>query len=247
MNTARAKALAKAMFRGEGAPVLPERGPALPLTQMLDTLRGLTDEQWARYAFSREPLERKFSGEQKQSLARRARECGAQWARRATEEYHTENPRALAAAMALEVRTPGMPAGGGPVIFAQFVKPNEITVYTDCIEKAREAAPGEYVHGERLFDTLLAHEIFHYIEETHEREIFTRTEKIELWKKPFSNRSPILCLGEIAGMAFAKELLRLPYSPYLLDVLLTYGYDGRAASDLYREILELADARGSQN
>lgn len=66
--------------------------------------------------------------------------------------------------------------------------------------------------------------------------IFTRTEKVELWRKPFSNRSAIACLSEIAAMAFAAELMELEASPYMLDVLLVYSYDRNAAWGLYDEI-----------
>jgi hypothetical protein len=92
-----------------------------------------------------------------------------------------------------------------------------------------------------IFDILLAHEIFHGIEYTNKDLIYTKTEKVELWRKPFSNRSPIICLSEIAGMAFAKELLNLDFSPFLFDVFLMYGYNKEAATCLYEDILEIAN------
>lgn len=70
-------------------------------------------------------------------------------------------------------------------------------------------------------------------------DIYTRTERVELWRKPFSNRSSIVCLSEIAAMAFAKRLLDLPFNPYALDVLLVYPYDANAAFGLYAEICDL--------
>ncbi|XCP86629.1 hypothetical protein ABXS75_07495 [Roseburia hominis] len=44
-------------------------------------------------------------------------------------------------------------------------------------------------------------------------------------------------------MAFAKELLGMSFSPYVLDVLLMYGYHAEAAQALYEEILEAAGIR----
>lgn len=38
-------------------------------------------------------------------------------------------------------------------------------------------------------DVLLAHELFHVTEYRKKDSIFTQTEKVELWRKPFSNRS----------------------------------------------------------
>ena len=66
---------------------------------------------------------------------------------------------------------------------------------------------------------------------------------MELWRKPFSNRSRILALSEMAAMAFAKEMTGIRWSPYVLDVLLIYGYNKEAACALYEEILEAAGIR----
>ena len=71
--------------------------------------------------------------------------------------------------------------------------------------------------------------------------MFTQTEKIRLWKLgPFKNDSNIVCLGEIAGMAFAKELLQLSYSPYILDSFLVYLYYPKVAYELYKEIMNIS-------
>lgn len=107
------------------------------------------------------------------------------------------------------------------------------------IAKAAEESGCVLLEKDRLFNVLLAHELFHAVEEQHADEIYTRTEKVELWRKPFSNRSSIACLSEMAAMAFAGELLGLDCSPYMLDVLLVYAYDKEAAWGLYEEIGEL--------
>ena len=123
-------------------------------------------------------------------------------------------------------------------MFAQFIQPDEITVFTDCLDKA--AALGDILPPrERLMDILLAHELFHAVEERNPDKIFTRTEKIELWRKPFSNKSGIVCLSEIAAMAFARELLGLSFNPYARDGLLVWPDDAVAARELYEEIHDL--------
>ncbi|EES49542.1 hypothetical protein [Clostridium botulinum] len=40
-------------------------------------------------------------------------------------------------------------------------------------------------------------------------------------------------------MAFAKELLKVPYSPYILDVFLVYLYNKEVAYSLYNEIMTI--------
>lgn len=226
--------LANALSFREGAPT---QYPAVPPEQMAQTLRAMTDVQWGRYAFSREPLEGKFTPEQKDAYTLAAVQCGREWADRMARQYGSREPDALARTMGIRVHTAATPAGGGQVLFAQFVQPDEITIFTDCLDKA-EALGGILPERELLRGILLAHELFHAVEEQNE-DIYTRTEKIELWRKPFSNRSCIVCLSEIAAMAFAKQLLGLSFNPYALDVLLVFAYDPNAAYGLYDEICEL--------
>ena len=117
------------------------------------------------------------------------------------------------------------------------MQPDEITIFTDCLDKA-ETLGGLLPARAKLQSIILAHELFHAVEEANP-DIYTRTEKIELWRKPFSNKSCIVCLSEIAAMAFAKQLLGLDFNPYALDVLLVYPYDAQAACGLYAEICDL--------
>ncbi|MGN0404475.1 MAG: hypothetical protein ACI4F1_04580 [Bariatricus sp.] len=233
-------------FSGKGTAPATLEYPEVELAEMVRTLEGLSEKEWGRYAFSREPLEGKFSEEQKEDYTAKANACGREWAEKMAEEYGTRDPRMLAEKMGMKVDAPKVPVGGGLVLFAQFVEPNEITIFTDCVDKAAklEAECGcEIMKQEKLMNVLLAHELFHAVEEQHAKEIFTRTEKVELWRKPFSNRSTISCLSEIAAMAFAAQLLGLTVSPYMLDVLLVYSYDRNAAWGLYDEILSLNDKK----
>ena len=209
------------------------------MKDMVQTLEGVTEEAWGRYAFAREPLERKFTSQEKDAYTVKANACGREWAKRISEKYGTEDPKILAGKMGMKVKMPKVPTGGGVVLFAQYVQPDEITIFTDCVDKAaalEKQCGCPLLKKERLLEILLAHELFHAVEEQYAGEIFTRTEKIELWRKPFSNRSVISCLSEIAAMAFARQLSGLSVSPYMLDVLLVYSYDKNTSYGLYDEI-----------
>ena len=87
----------------------------------------------------------------------------------------------------------------------------------DCIEKAEKLINKEklqsFFPAADLKDVLMAHELFHGIEYRKRKQIFTQTEKIELWRRPFSNKSKILCLSEMAAMAFAKRMTGISCSP----------------------------------
>ena len=162
------------------------------------------------------------------------------------QKYGTRDPHELAKRMGVTVEKPDMPKDLGRVLFAEFKVPNHVYLYMDAVHKAHAtlSRPGmqkvmtSALDVERL---LLAHELFHYVEEQYKREIFTKTEKIDLPTiPPFKNRSSVRSLDELAGMAFARELNNLPYSPYLLDVMLMYGYSQDGAIRLYEEIMTMA-------
>lgn len=106
--------------------------------EMLEGLTGLTCQQWGGYAFYHEPLERKFSPEQKVEYTRKANACGEEEAEKILLEYPGKRIREIAEEMEFTVKTPKTPTGGGHVIFAQYVEPKEITVFMDCVEKAEE-------------------------------------------------------------------------------------------------------------
>ena len=242
------KKLAQSLFGRQKAPGFQteETGKILPIRSRIEELLKLDDESFGFYAWSREPLERKFSMEQKRNYIQRATECGIEEARWLKTEYGAGEPDVIAKKLGLKVETPEMPVGGGHVIFAQYVEPDEITIFMDAVNRAEllmeKQGLGDLFPNLPVYQLLLAHEIFHAVEYRNRDSIFTRTEKIELWRKPFSNRSEIIALSEIAGMAFARELLGLSFSPYMFDVLLMYGYHEEAATAIYEEIKEIAAA-----
>lgn len=211
---------------------------------MLRELIKISDEKWGLYAFRREPLEGKFTKEEKLELIEKANECGKKYAQNIIKEYGNINTYDLALNLGIEVEYPDKPVGGGHIIFAQFVEPNKVTVFKDSVDKAETMVEKENLmsifSNVKVEEILLAHEIFHFIEENSKEEIFTHTEKIRLWKfGPLKNDSNIVCLGEIAGMAFAKELLQLPYSPYILDAFLVSLYNPEIGNELYNEIINI--------
>ena len=91
--------------------------------EMLEELTGLTYQQWGGYAFYHEPLERKFSPEQKVEYTRKANACGEEEAEKMLMEYPGKNIREIAEEMGFTVKTPKTPTGGGHVILAQYVEP----------------------------------------------------------------------------------------------------------------------------
>ena len=216
-----------------------------PLAEMLKDLAEIPVEEWYGYAFSREPLNGKFTDEQRQEWMKKSLDCGQEYAQRIRKEYGTRDPIELAALLSMSVSYPEVPDKTDRVLFAEYRVPNKICIYMDAVNKANKLLLDPKVlevltEELDICRLLLSHELFHFAEERYREEIFTQTEKVRLWSLGFlHNDSNVIALSEIAAMGFAKELMGLSYSPYLMDVFLVYGYSPQEASGLYEEMLEL--------
>lgn len=220
--------------------------PLRPLDQMLKDLVGIEPVEWFKYVFSREPLNGKFNDEQRRHWMKQALDCGSEYAHKVAEEYKSWDPEVIAKAMGMKVTYPSYPEKTDRVLFAEFRVPNNICIYMDAVRKAKKYLDKPEIM-EVLTDKLnvgrllLAHELFHHVEEKYKDEIYTKTEKIRLWSLgPIHNDSTIIALSEAAAMSFARELTGLPYFPYVMDVFLVYGYSPEEASGLYEEMMEYA-------
>lgn len=220
------------------------------LEKIISDIKPLTDEIWGMYAFSREPLEGKFNDAQKREYIRKSQECGYMEALLVKDHYGSMDLTEIVRLHELEVETPEVPGGGSHVIFAQYTEPEKIEIFMDSVNKAAELLEdskiAELLENVSVYELLLAHELFHGIEYQKKRYIYTQIEKVELWKRPFSNKSKIIVLGEIAGMEFAKYITGISYSPFIFDVVLMYAYNKEAASMLYEDIMKIAEECNSR-
>ncbi len=220
--------------------------PLRPLDRMLWDLASVDAVEWFRYVFSREPLNGKFNDGQRRDWMEHAMACGREYAVKVMEEYKSTDPEVIAKAMGMKVSYPTYPEKTDRVLFAEYRVPDTICIYMDAVKKAKK-----YLERPEIRDVLtdslniskllLAHELFHYVEEKYKHEIYTKTEKVRLWSLgPLHNDSTIIALSEIAAMAFAREITGIPYAPYVMDVFLVYGYSPEEASGLYEEMMEFA-------
>lgn len=196
------------------------------------------EQFWGEYAFWREPLKKKIKAEQRAEFIRKSVSCGRSEAAAVMERHGDASPAALCRELGLKTIYDNSENGGCHIIFAWFTEPDKITISAETLRRMEEKFSLGDICGHSLEEILLAHEIFHYIESQKSKTIYTRTEKIELWRKPFTNRSAVAALSEIAGMAFARELLALDFSPFALDIIMLYLYDETAAAELYERVMK---------
>ena len=214
-----------------------------PIEDMVKDLSSIEPVEWYSYAFSREPLNGKFNQEQRRDWMEKSLACGREYARKICEKYKTRDPKELAAAMDMDISYPEFPEKTDRVLFAEYRVPNKICIYMDAVKKAEKLfeRPGILellAEGLDIGRLLLAHELFHWVEEQYKNEIFTKTEKVRLWSLGFlHNDSNVIAFSEIAAMGFAQEIMGITYSPYVMDVFLVYGYSPQEASGLYEEMM----------
>lgn len=211
------------------------------LTNLSDiiALLDFSDDFWGFFALIHDPLFRKIPLDKIPEYISRSIACGTQEAQKLKESYGPLSIKEQFSRCGIRLINDYTENGGHQIIFAQFVEPDEVTISRDAQNRMAALGIWKQISPDVSFeDILLAHEFFHYIESQQPKSIYTRTEKIELWRKPFSNRSCITALSEIAAMAFAKEYQNLAFSPFALDTLMLYLYDKKAASDLYDRIID---------
>ena len=211
------------------------------IREWVGELSTLSDDDWCRYAFNRDPLVGRITPEDRLGYCGKAIECGIEQARLVRAEHGDANPVELAGLM--RVKLEYKPEEGANAMFAYYQEPDTIVVYT-ANAMATDALVEE--HGLRdlvgdaaVVDVLVAHELYHVLE--HARpELFTARKLVTLWKLgPFEHRSRILCREEIGAMAFTRELVGLKCSAYVYNVLMLASSNPARAQKLYERIMRI--------
>lgn len=222
----------------------------MKLGVMMRDLLQVEDEAWGLYAFSRDILNRRILPETKTEMIAKATACGKAYAQRIIREYGTRDVRVIADKLKLKIEFQSALMTGKRVLFACYTPPYTIEIMEEPVRRAAELVQEEEPALVELFqqagimNTILGHEIFHFVEDQFAHEIYTRTEKILLWNLlGFKNYSTIRTLSEVGAMAFTQELNRLSYAPFILDVLLYYSYDAASAEKIYRDVLGVSSGR----
>lgn len=219
------------------------------LYKLVTNLLLVEENEWGLYAFSKEPLHKKITEIEKKEMIDNAINCGIEYAKRIRMQYKSAKVKELAEAFHIKVFVQDNLMIGKRIVFALYTPPNQIEIMNEPIQKTCDILEMdsffvEHFTQEVIINTILGHEMFHFLEEQFEQEIYTRTKKILLWNcLGIKNYSTIRTLSEIGAMAFTKELNQLTFSPYILDILLCYSYDSCIANKLYHDIMKISARR----
>lgn len=198
---------------------------------------------WISYAKSREPLTRLVSLEEYTSHFHAAHQCGMDLAHKVRQEWGAISCQEMAERLGVRVERLPMPEGTGMLTFAMFHEPDLIQVFTDNAAATelliRESGGSEFLGEVDICQMLLAHELFHVLQMQHP-DLYVNRKHIRLWKiGPFERHSALLSLEEIAAMAFAQEILGLPYTPYVYDVLMLLPQATMEGRKLYERLQQM--------
>lgn len=79
---------------------------------------------------------------------------------------------------------------------------------------------------EQIMDILLAHELYHYLEDEELGSTYDALEKVNIFKgRIIKKEYPIIKTSDIAAHIFCKELLSISYHPKVLDYIYLIGTD----------------------
>ncbi len=240
---------------------------AKSLVGMLTDLLYFDDEIWALYAFSKDILKNKISREDKIAWAMEAKYSAESYAQKIFEEYHTRDALTIAVKMGVEIQIDQSDQEkywyyerckngyNFQSRFAFFIPPQKIVLMENPIKKSSPTLnllkkesyrliltnrKGKLVDRRDIANILLAGEIYHYLEKIYEADIYSQKKKFILCTVPivkYKIKVPIRALSEIGAMAFSWWLNDLSFSPYLLEVFLTYGYHPDTSERIYDEIM----------
>ncbi|MBU5294128.1 hypothetical protein KQH90_08775 [Anaerosalibacter bizertensis] len=210
------------------------------MKEKIEYLMKLSDKEFGYYIFSHDPIQNKVDEKLKEEIIEKSLECGREVAEGLKIKYGFKNIVEYLKVLDLELCTKDTNSGLEYIYFGTYQKPNKITIYTDNIKLGTDLIE-EWdlvrLKNVELQDIVIAHEIFHHFQE-HDKSLYINTNKITLWSiGKFKYRSRLVAQDEIAGMAFAKELLELDFSPNVLDVLLLYPHDKDLAIEIYENII----------
>jgi hypothetical protein len=208
------------------------------LKTIAEELFQVKDRSWGMYAFSRDILKNKVTDKDKEVMIEKAIRCGEETATWAIEKFGTSDPWEMAEKLKLKVEFTDRGQIADRVLFALFTPPDRVEIMTEPIERLNGSSGlCELFTKEEIIKLILGHEIFHYLEDEM-KGIYTRNEKVILWKfLGYENKSTLRALSEIGGMYFSRKLNQISYSPFALDILLYYNYSPDEALKMYREVL----------
>ncbi len=211
----------------------------------LDSLINIDDYTYGKYTFLFENLNNKISDNKKDEYINKSIECAID----TCNKYKNKSVYELIDEYNLKVEYQ-LDEGEFRNLFGLFTYPNQITIFSTNIYRVYKKLNenGIEISEDKIKEVVLAHELFHYLENKESDKFYTKCEKITTFKL-FGHefKSCITALSEIAAMNFAKRFTNLEFSTYVFDYLLLESIDKEASQSMYETLIELGGDNNETN
>lgn len=211
----------------------------------LEALLTLDDAAICQIAFLSDPLHGRLTTGDKWSLYSQAADEGVTLAKSLPTDVRELPIPQLVAHHGGQIQFVSQQPDPSYALFAYYEKPANIVINELATAKAEQfiAEQGLAVLpvGVSVNYILLCHELYHLITEGN-RTLFSQQRQLPLFTfGRFKLKRTAPCLEEIAAMAFTKELLTLPCSPYAFNVFMLFPFFPQQAQSLLHRYLASAE------
>lgn len=203
------------------------------IEEICTNLANLDEKVFAKYVYEKEPLKGKLSfHDYYDNYYLKAIEEG----KKVADDYAGKGVNEIAKELGAEIEMLEMQGGDTIFNFAMYTEPNHIQIYKQNAQESQEIVDSlidERYHGINVYNCILAHEIFHMLENKY-KDLFIYQPQIKLWKIfKFENISKLVSLEEVGAMSFTRKLLNMQINPYCLDVVMCMSRAPERAKKLY--------------
>ena len=211
------------------------------VSTQLKKLMTMSQRDFAHYQISLDPIKGKILKEEIEEIIEGSILCGKDEANRLRNKFGDLDVSEIAGNLGIIVEHKEKQSATNIAYFGLFESPNKIFIYDANIKEA--ASLLEELNINNFYvdfkDIVLAHEIFHFIEE-HDKSLYSNTRKIRLWSlgKFYTHSSKLICTGEIAAMSFSRTLLNLDFGPNILDYVFVAAFDFEKADKLFHRMIK---------
>lgn len=209
------------------------------IKNQIKKLMTMSQRNFAYYQVGLDPIKGKIPKGEEEEIIENSILCGVEEAKKLRQKYGDLSILEIARNLGIKVEYKDKQGALDFVYFGLFETPNNIFIYEGNIREAVSLLEELKIDFHVDFrDIVLAHEIFHFIEE-QDKSLYTNTRRIELWSLGglYTHTSKLVCTGEIAAMSFSRTLLNLDFDPNILDYIFLSAFDFEKADKLFHRMM----------